>query len=388
MVKNHSSLLSQNTSNFLTEKITENHFKKLQISRTMEWLQIPEKTQKNFSKNFLNIDIDYLQYTCYNIAKPLEAIYNILGFDWKTDQDNSNIEYNYNLNLSLQNIETRMWNAYILTFISPGFPPIPIASIEVYNPQKKWVIKTQGKIVFYGGYFVFRDIIADEAPEVLRFANAIELGTIIQIQDGKNKKPVYKRTRVDIALDVQGKISQRWLYKYIKPSKNSKHVVKPYNYSPEIGGFQSFGYIPGLSKYIWIRIYNKVLDIQAKKKQCYHPSYGTTYPDVTRIEIIYGGETATQNLETLINYTKYRILGNDKVIMKRLNKPKSQYSPLSAYEYFKRYAKNHGKSLKDVLDDVMVIAITEEQKDLEMKQGKYQEIEIFERGSNSFSSKK
>ena len=65
------------------------------------------------------------------------------------------------------------------------------------------MIKTQGKIVFYGGYFVFRDIISDEAPEVLRFANAIELGTIIQIQDGKKDKPVYKRTRVDIALDVQ-----------------------------------------------------------------------------------------------------------------------------------------------------------------------------------------
>ena len=139
---------------------------------------------------------------------------------------------------------------------------------------------------------------------------------------------------------------------------------------------------------IGIRVYNKVLDIKAKNKQCYHPSYGTTYPDVTRIEIIYGGETATQNLETLINYTKYRILGNDQVIMKRLNKPKSQYSPLSAYEYFKRYAKNHGKSLKQVLDDVTCLMIVEDQKDLEMKQGKYQEIEIFESGSNSFSSKK
>lgn len=74
--------------------------------------------------------------------------------------------------------------------------------------------------------------------------------------------------------------------------------------------------------------------------------------------------------------------------MKRLNKPKSQYSPLSAYEYFKRYAKNHGKSLKQVLDDVTCLMIVEDQKDLEMKQGKYQEIEIFESGSNSFSSKK
>lgn len=381
MVKNPSSFLWQNSSFFGTVKNSKNSYEKLQISRTMEWLQIPLKTQKNFQKNFINIDIDYIQYTCYDIAKPLELIYNILGFDWKTDQDNSNIEYNYNLNLSLQNLETRMWNAYILTFLSPGFPPIPILSVEVYNPNKKWVIKTQWKIVFYGWYFVFQDIIADEAPEVLRFANAIELGSILQTQGGKTEKPVYKRTRVDIALDVQWKISQRWLYSYIKPNKNSKHVVKPYNYSPEIGGFQSFGYIPRLSKMIGIRVYNKVLDIQAKKKQCYHPSYGTAYPDVTRIEIIYGGETATQNLETLINYTKYRILGNDKVIMKRLNKPKSQYSPISAYQYFKRYAKNHWKSLKDVLDDVTCIVMIEEQKDMEYKENQYKEIEIFETNS-------
>ena len=331
----------------------------------MDWLKIPPKTQINFRKNFLNIDIDYIQYTCYDIAKPLELIYNVLWFDGTTDQDNSNIEYNYNLNLSLQNLETRMWNAYILTFLSPGFPPIPIASVEVYNPQKKWVIKSQWKIVFYGWYFVFREIIADEAPEVLRFANAIELGTIIQIQDSKTEKSVYKRTRVDVALDVQGKISQRWLYSYIKPNKNSKHVVKPYNYSPEIGGFQSFGYIPRLSKMIGIRVYNKVLDIQAKKKQCYHPSYGTTYSDVTRIEIVYGGDVATEKFETLLDYTKYRVLGTDLVQFSKRNKPKSQYSPLNAYEYFKKYAKNHGKSIKEVLDDVMFIAIAEEQKDIE-----------------------
>lgn len=81
MRKNRPSLLSQNTSNFLTEKIHENRYEKLQISRTMEWLQIPAKTQKNFHKNFINVDIDYIQYTCYDIAKPLELIYNILGFD-------------------------------------------------------------------------------------------------------------------------------------------------------------------------------------------------------------------------------------------------------------------------------------------------------------------
>lgn len=365
MAKTNPSQLSQNNPNFLAVKRQENHYQKMKISRTMDWLQIPEKTQKNFHKNFINIDIDYLQYTCYDISKPLENLYNILGFDGKIDQDNSNIEYNYNLNLSLTHLETRMGNAYMITFISPGFPPIPVWSVEVYHPKKKGAIKTHGKIVFYGGYFVFRDILAEEAPEVLRFHNTIELGTIIQTQaDGK--KPIYKRNRVDIALDVKGKISQRWMYKYIRPSKNSKHAVKPYNFQPEKWGFQSFGYIPWLSKYIGIRIYNKVLDIKSKKKQCYHPAYGSElYPDVTRIEIIYGGDTAIQPLETLIDYTKYRILGTDHVIMNRTNKPKSEYSPLSAYAYFQKYAKNHGKTLKEVLDDVTCLMLIEEQKDLD-----------------------
>ena len=108
MRKNQPSLLLQNDSIFLTEKNRKNSFEKLKISRTMEWLKIPPKTQKKFQENFLNIDIDYIQYTCYDITKPLGLIYNVLGFDGKTDQDNSNIEYNYNLNLSLQNLETRM----------------------------------------------------------------------------------------------------------------------------------------------------------------------------------------------------------------------------------------------------------------------------------------
>lgn len=108
MAKNNHSFPSQNNTNFLTEKTQENRYKKLQISRTMEWLKIPEKTQKNFLKNFIHIDVDYMQYTCYNIKTPLELIYNILGFSGKIDQDNSNVEYNYNLNLSLTHVETRM----------------------------------------------------------------------------------------------------------------------------------------------------------------------------------------------------------------------------------------------------------------------------------------
>jgi len=66
-----------------------------------------------------------------------------------------------------------------------------------------------------------------------------------------------------------------------------------------------------------------------------------------------------------MDYTKYRLLGDEKVKLKKRNRPKSEYSPLSAYKYFQKYAKNHGKTLSQVLDDVLAISIIEERKDIE-----------------------
>lgn len=363
--KNWEKFEAKNESKNKSKINPKNLFEKTPISRTMEWLKIPAKVQTEFRNNFLNISVDYLQYTCYNITEPLKALYSILGFSGQIDTDNSNMEINFNNNMTLTHYETRMWHAYMITFLPIGFAPIPIASVEVYNPNKKGAIKSEGKVVFYGAYFVFRDILAEDVPEVLRFANIFEAKNIIwQTPD---KKPIYKRTRVDIAVDIKTKISQKWITKYIKPHKNSKHVVKPYNPQWEKNEFQSFSYIPHITKGISIRVYNKILDIKAKNKQSWYPDYGTeAIPDVTRIEIIYGWDTATQKIDTLIDYTKFRILGTDQIHMKRKHRPKSQYSPLSAYEYFKRYAKNHGKTLKEVLDDVICISMVEEQKDIEI----------------------
>lgn len=350
----------------------KNHQKNTQknnkISRTMEWLKIPSKKQRDFSKNLINVDIDYLQYTCYQINEPLKNLYNILWFSGLIDTDNSNIEYNFNMNLSLTHTETQKWSAYIISFLSPWFAPIPIWSIEVYNPNKKWAIKSEWKIVLYWWYFRFKEILQEEAPEFIRFANSFENSILLNPKQIKNKS-IYRRTRVDVAIDIKTTLNQEWLYKYIKPHKNSKHVPKPYNYQPEIWGFQSIWYIPRLSQWIGIRVYNKLLDIKAKNKQSWYPNYWTEEnPVVTRMEIIYCWDFANDDLQNLINYSKYRIMWTTETKLKTKTRPKSQYSPLSAYEYFKRYAKNHWKTLREVLDDVTTICITEEEKD------KYDEI--------------
>ena len=108
MRKKLKNIYTQNNQNFTSEDYIKNHSKNNTKSRTMEWLQIPPKIQKQFAKDIISIDIDYLQYTCYRISEPFKNLYNILGFSGQIDTDNSNIEYNYNLNLSLTHKNTKM----------------------------------------------------------------------------------------------------------------------------------------------------------------------------------------------------------------------------------------------------------------------------------------
>lgn len=345
-------------------------------SRTMEWLKIPVKKQKEFKQNLISMEVDFIQYTCYDINQPIYNLCNLFWFTWEIDNDNSNAEFNQKKNLSLVRKNTDKWYAYSLVFHSPWFPPLSIISIEVYNQDKVQLLKTEGKIVFYWAFFVFNEIIREELPEAIQFFKSIEFWAKIK-KDLKNKnnqlkqvKPIYKRTRVDIATDVALAISNnKWLTNYIQPHKNSKQAPRMYNYDPVLECFQSIAYIPRLTQGIWIRVYNKIIDIMKKKKQSWHPTYWTNkQPVVTRLELIYSWTFAQDELENLFNYTKHKLLWDEKVKLKTKQQPKSEYSPLSAYEYFKRYAKNHGKTLREVLDDVTTICITEEEKD------KYDEI--------------
>ena len=104
-----------------------------------------------------------------------------------------------------------------------------------------------------------------------------------------------------------------------------------------------------------------------KNKKFLYPEYGEKFKNVMRIEMIYAWDFAQNDLFDLIKYTKHRILWDFEVAIQKRSQPKSEYSPLSAYNYFKRYAKNYGKTLIEVLDDVTAICITEERKDIEYK---------------------
>lgn len=371
MRKNNPIKIQKNSSEILQKNTAKNKPKIRGNSRTMEWLNLPKKAQKEFRENFIAMNLDFMQFTCYQISHILQNMKNFIGLTGEIDTDNSNTEHNKDKNISVTYWQTKNWHAYSIFFHSPGFSPLMVASIEVYDIEKIQLLKTEWKIVFYGAYFVFNEILEEEAPSVIQLYKSIELSMSynFHVQKDKNwkliQKPLYKRTRVDIATDVGVEMSKKWITQYIRPHKNSKHVPKPYSYDPITETFQSVGYIPRLKQGIGIRVYNKVKNIRDIKKGAWHPTHGTEInPIVTRIEVVYSWDFAQNTINELFDYTKFRILGDEKVQFKPKIRPKSEYSPLSAYEYFKRYAKNHGKNLREVLDDIMMITITEEKKDL------------------------
>ena len=85
MVKINPSTLSKTNTNFWTEKniknLVKNQDKNSIKSRTIEWLQIPYSTQKKFAKKIINVDVDYLQYTCYDIEQVFRYMYGMFGFN-------------------------------------------------------------------------------------------------------------------------------------------------------------------------------------------------------------------------------------------------------------------------------------------------------------------
>ena len=98
----------------------------------MEWLNLPPKVQKEFKDNLIAMNLDFMQYTCYNIQDALTNLRNIVWFTWEIDNDNSNIEFNYTMNLSMTNTQTKNGHAYSIFFNSTWFASVMIDSVDVY----------------------------------------------------------------------------------------------------------------------------------------------------------------------------------------------------------------------------------------------------------------
>jgi len=95
---------------------------------------------------------------------------------------------------------------------------------------------------------------------------------------------------------------------YIRPHKNSKQTVVPYNYQPSLGGFQSFKYGASNNRGIKIKVYNKMIDASVKHKEAWFPDFDFEKDTLTRIELSFFTPFAENDDITIFKAAKSAIL--------------------------------------------------------------------------------
>lgn len=210
--------------------------------------------------------------------------------------------------MSLTHTQSSHGSCYSVYALLPGFKAMNMFTMISYNDSNKKLLGSEGTVEFRGAFFAFREIMKEQAPEIVHFYDRVRRLCITSPLDSCPDH-IFRRNRIDIAIDVRFPIDQKWEYKFIKPSKNSKRIVHHYNYKEELGGWQSFSYLPPNSKGIGIRVYNKILDIVAKSKESWYPDIDVSKDVVTRIELVYYSPYAENSDEDIISSATSQILG-------------------------------------------------------------------------------
>lgn len=274
----------------------------------MSWLNLPKKVQKLHRENLLAVSIDFEKYNFVDFKVAIKLITE-MGFTWEIDLDNSNVEFLHDYTWSLSHNQTANWHAYIFTALVPWFAPLPVFSIEIFSATKSKVLKSAWSVTFYGAFFRFKELMEEQVPTAIFFYDRVR--RLSNLHNAINwEKFIFRRSRIDIAVDVRVPVDQNWDSKFIVPSKNSKQIVHHYNFKKEFGGWQSFSYGASTTRWLAIRIYNKVLDIVSKKKESWYPDIDVEKDTVTRVEIVYYTPFSENNDETIFKSAKSAILGD------------------------------------------------------------------------------
>lgn len=252
----------------------------------MSWLNLTNKQKKLHSASLLAVSVDFEKYVCLDSTIVMKMIRE-MGFSGELDLDNSNIEHSPDYSMSLKHGRSDLGTVYEVLVNLPWFAPMQVFSFESYYDKRIKVLKSEWGIEFPGAFFRFKEILKDQAPEVTHFYDRVRRLSNLSNVVTWASAPVFRRNRIDIAIDLKLPIDQKWEYEYIVPSKNSKRVVHHYNYKKDLWGWQSFWYMPPNNHGMWIRVYNKVLDIVAKNKQWWYPDIDVQKDIVTRVEIVY-----------------------------------------------------------------------------------------------------
>lgn len=323
-------------------------------SRSMNWLVLSKKQKNIHKENLLAVSVDFEKYACSDSNIVMHMIRE-MGFSWELDTDNSNQETSSDYTMTLVHSTNPYWSVYAVYFNLPWFPSWQAFSFNCYSAQQSKVLKSQWWIEFVWAFFRFKDILKDQAPQIVKFYERVRKFSNLTNVSKESDSFIFRRNRIDIAIDLKLPVNQDWEKDFIQPNKNSKRVVHHYNHRKDFGWWQSFSYIPkGVSRGIGIRIYNKIIDIVAKNKQAWYPEIDVEKDIVTRVELVYYSPYAENEDSAIFDSATSAILGTWQHNLHYMN-PCSVYSPLSAHKYITRYAKNHWTPLMQVLQDIISI---------------------------------
>lgn len=274
-------------------------------TRSMSWLNLPKKIQKEYKENVVSMAKDMEKYVCKDF-RVLLGMVREMWFSGDIDIDNSNIEYLKDWSATLTRRDTPRWNAYVVHVTMPGFPSTEMFSAEIYNHHTTLKLKSDWNVLFRWAFFRFRELMKEQVPTVEIFYNEVVR------RSGIDSFSIFRRNQVDVAIDIKNvSVDQGWNVDYIVPHKTSNCVVKPFNFKREIGWYQSFNYFRSNNRGIWVRIYNKVLDIIAKNKYHWYPDIDTAKDTLTRIEIVFYSPFSENSDSVLFGTAQNKILGLD-----------------------------------------------------------------------------
>lgn len=304
-------------------------------------LSIPAYMQKKYLKNLLGVQYDYMRFNIKN-RKLFWQI--IPRFEFSLDLDNSNVAYIWDVCCervySSRGVAYKFAQAINYPWEHSTAKPVPFMFVEIYD-QWQSLRGSIGRVDFYGAYFHFEDWIQEDFRKCF---------TELQALANKHDNIDVRRTRCDIAVDIAYEFPQNH-GKWIVPSGNSRRSVSCYKTE---WLWNSYGYLSKKNTGYGVRMYNKKVDITAKKKEGWYWNLDDSR-DWTRIEFeFYPPYSSDLDEQNLFDAVKECVLWTKEVYNLGLKYRKSEgISIESAYRYFEGYAERHMVSMDYLIDEIL-----------------------------------
>lgn len=317
--------------------------------KPFHFLNFPDSYKKELRKNHIASHIDFHRFSIKH-QKYIDYIFE--KFIWVTiDTDNSNTFYSDSI-VSFRRFKSKNWDAYECNISLEWIWNIQGFYLEIYSASSAKLLKSLWRIDFPGWFFHFQHLLREDIVQM--YYDMCEW----------DKKYIIS-SRVDIAIDTSVVVPPMFLY-IKKSSSATKKDIKCYNwvFNPDTWNysetsfewykswnFQSYSYLPKKSKWIGLRVYNKHLDILAKRKQNWYA--GSDLPEnMTRFEFVYTSDyLANNSIKNIIEISQNALF--DKVLGLWMNyKSKSDFSLSNLYDYVDKYCKTRAKNTDEVIWDL------------------------------------